>query len=513
VLFIVAVVLWAAPAPMMAPWDVLVLLDGGYRMVEGQVPSTDFANPVGPLVYGLTSLGMRVHGISLAAVAWGNVPMVIVGSALTWYATRDRMHPAWRAVATIYAALLLSAVRPLGYSPTTSSYAMLYNRYGWVLFSIVVVMVAVRPRRRPTDALDHLVLGMVLGLLLYTKVTFALAAGVVVLLGLTRSSGVSRLRRLGAVVGGLTTVMILISALFRVSPISYLGDVAVSASVQSRGRIGHLARATLWTSPIWLSTGAILIGLFVSARRRSESLRPVWVLGATCVAIVGASLLLTAGDAPERSDLVTLAVIPLVVTSSLAWQRRRPTTAMAGAVALLLVGTVGAIATQDTAALVRNVAMRDDVEQPSAAQRIDSANMSDFVIPETSQWETAYRTAHDVPAMVNDGIRMLRSHTRPNDRVFALAFGSPFNMALGLRPTEGGLLWYDVGFDVDREHHPSAEEAMGTADWVIIPQMLPDEGCCQETVRVMHEMYDGYLAAHFRQVDGSRDWVLLERTS
>ena len=29
VLFIVAVVLWAAPAPMTAPWDVLVLLDGG----------------------------------------------------------------------------------------------------------------------------------------------------------------------------------------------------------------------------------------------------------------------------------------------------------------------------------------------------------------------------------------------------------------------------------------------------------------------------------------------------
>jgi hypothetical protein len=512
VLSIVAVILWAAPAPIMAPWDVIVLLDGGYRIAEGQVPSTDFANPVGPLVYGLISLGMRVHGVSLAAVAWGNILMVLTGSALTWYATRDRMHTAWRAMATIYAALLLSAVRPLGYSPTITTYAMLYNRYGWVLFSLVVVMVAVRPRRRSITGIDHIVLGAMLGLLFYTKVTFTLAAGLVILLGLIRSSDVSRLRRLLALMTGFSFVVVVITALFRVNPVAYIGDIAGSVLVQGRGRIGQMAWGIIWTSPIWMLTAAILVALLVSARRRNESLAPIWTLSATCVAIVWACILLTAGNATERADLVALAVLPLIITSSVAWQRRSRAPAMAVAVALLVLGTVGTIATQDVAALAKNVALRGYVANPPASQRFDSAHLRDFVIPDNSQWNTDYRTAHNVPSMVNDGIRMLRNHVRPTDRVFSLAFGSPFNVAMGLQPTVGGMLWYDLGFDIDREHHPSGEEAIGTADWVIIPQMLPDQGCCQETVQAMHEMYGAYLQAHFEQVDGSENWILLKRT-
>src|SRR5436309_15066133 len=65
---------WASPAPIGAPWDVFVLLDGAYRMSLGQVPGTDFGNPVGPMVYGLTSVGMKWQGQpSLASVAYGNL--------------------------------------------------------------------------------------------------------------------------------------------------------------------------------------------------------------------------------------------------------------------------------------------------------------------------------------------------------------------------------------------------------------------------------------------------------
>gem|GEM_PF-3319864 len=511
VLAVVSVVLWAAPAPIMAPWDVIVLLDGGYRMAEGQIPSTDFSNPVGPLVYGLVSLGMRLHGVSLAAVAWGNALMVITGSALTWYATRDRMHVVWRALATIYAALLLSAVRPLGYSPTITTYAMLYNRYGWVLFTLVVVMVAVRPKRRVTDGLDHIVLGVMLGLLFYTKVTFTLAAGLVILLGLIRSSDLSRVRRVLGVIAGFAIVVVVITAIFRINPIAYIGDIGNSALVQSKGRLGQIAWGIIWTSPIWLLTALILAALLISAKRRSQSLVPVWTLFALCAAIIGASILLTAGNATERADLVALAVLPLVITSSIAWQRHGRSVPMAIAIALLLLGTVGLIATQDLAALTKNVVMRGYVANPPANQRFDSANLRDFVIPDNSQWNTDYRTAHNVPSMVNDGIRMLRNHAQPTERIFSLAFGSPFNTAMDARPTEGGLLWYDLGFDMDRQHHPSAEEAMGTADWVIIPHMLPDQGCCQETVEAMGELYRPYLDAHFQQVDGSENWVLLKR--
>lgn len=509
---VVAVVLSVAPAPIMAPWDVLILLDGGYRMVEGQVPSTDFANPVGPLPYALVAMGMQIHGMSLAAVAWGSAIMVVIGTLLTWHATKDRMDPGWRVVATIYAAVLLSAVRPLGYSPSVTTYAMLYNRYGWVLFTLVLLMVVVRPRRPSLAVVDHAVMGSIVGLLFYTKVTFTLAAGVVVLLGLVRTSDASRLRRLLASVAGFVFVVGVVTLLLRFDSVAYLGDIGDAARVQSKGRIRQLGLAVIWTAPVWGLTAAILTTMLLSARRRGETLAPVLTLGATCAAVVASSLLLTAGNASERSDLVALGVLPLVVVSSAAWRRRGSLRVLPVAVGGLLLATVGTIAVQDAAALATNVARRGYVDNPPAGQRLDSSALSDFVVPHDSDWDTAYRTAHQVPSMINGGIRMIRQHAGPGETVFVLGFGSPFNVAMGLPPTQGGLLWYDLGFDIDREHHPSADEALGSADWVMVPQMVSGHGCCQETVSALADIYGDYLRSHFRQADASDDWVVLRRT-
>ena len=84
VAFVVAIgglSLWVGPSAMIGPWDVFTLLNGAYRIHEGQSPSTDFSNPIGPLVYGLVAIGMHLS-LSLRAVTYSQVIFLVIGATL-----------------------------------------------------------------------------------------------------------------------------------------------------------------------------------------------------------------------------------------------------------------------------------------------------------------------------------------------------------------------------------------------------------------------------------------------
>jgi hypothetical protein len=180
-------------------------------------------------------------------------------------------------------------------------------------------------------------------------------------------------------------------------------------------------------------------------------------------------------------------------------------------VAALLIGTTGPIVGKDLLALGKAVADRSYDANPPAAQQFAAPRLHDFVIPANAEWSTAYRIAHDVPAMINNGLYLLRQDIRPKDSVVTLAYTDPFSMALGLPLSRCGPLWWDLGYDFSPQVHPSGQCAIGTADWVMIPRMVPRQGCCQQTVSVMRSLYSQYLAKHYRQFAETPDWILLRR--
>ena len=92
-----------------------------------------------------------------------------------------------------------------------------------------------------------------------------------------------------------------------------------------------------------------------------------------------------------------------------------------------------------------------------------------------------------------------------------MAYTDPFSAALGLPLSHCGPPWRDLGFDFSQTRYPNAECAIGNADWVIIPRMIPGQGCCQETVSVMLTLYSGYLFQHYKRVQQTPDWILLRR--
>jgi hypothetical protein len=526
---------WTSPPPIVAPWDVFTLLDGGYRISRGEIPSVDFGNPIGPLLYELIALGMRIQTTpSLAAIAYGNLLFLVVASWLAWSVARPRLSGPWSAVFTVFVASTVVAVRPLGFSPSITTYAMLYNRYGWVLYATILVQALIPPVRPWTgrrQTVEGLVLGLSSALLLYTKITFFLASVAAAAVGLLFGAIPRTARILTSTALGLLAVGTVMRWAFGVRLVAYLGDVADAARTQGEDqRLLALARGIYHTLPVSIVTLVVLSAMLVVARRHGVSQRPLADVAVAAAYVLTSSVLLTAGDAYEREDLPALVVLPLllVARSQLPLPQRpsgrtatngspTPTTPhtaalprLAGA-SVLLALTAGLIGTKDVTSLGRAVAQQDVVAHPPQTQRFAAEPLHDFVIPADTGYQTAYRPSKTVPTMQNDGLALLRRHLRPGDRVFTTAMTDPFSFALRLQPPEGGMLWWDVGYDVDSDTHPTPDRVLGKVDWVMIPQLHAGQGCCQKTVELMIDVYSGYLSTHFRDVERTSDWVLLTR--
>jgi hypothetical protein len=521
---------WIGPSRIVAPWDVFTLLNGAYRIYEGQAPSTDFANPIGPLVYGMAAIGMHLqHSPSLAAVTYGNLIFLAIVSALAWSVAWRRLPALYAAAFTVFVAVLVVDLRPLGYSPWTLSYAMLYNRYGWLLYSTLLLLVLLGRREPPakrTHVIDGLLLGLLLGLLFYDKITFFLAALAAVGLGLALST-LPRDWRLGvSAIAGFAAIGILVRVLFNLSTSAYIGDLIDASRVQAAGqRAGILAHSIAWNLPVAAVALAVVGGLLLMAHRHGESMRPLVYLTLAASFVLGSSIIITTGNATEKSDLPALVVIPLLIVAFLAprlpvwaggvrtpqaaaYPGRLPGRLLAG-LAVLLVITTGPIVGKEALGLGKAISLRG-YDAP-ATQLFNAGRLHDFVIPADAQWPTAYRIAHNLPAMINDGLSLLRENIRPGDSVFTLAYTDPFYVALGLPLSHCGPLWWDLGYDFDRQHHATAQCAIGKADWVMIPRMIAGQGSGQQTVAVMRELYASYLSQHYTQARETPDWILLRR--
>jgi hypothetical protein len=518
VLGLEAFVSWSAPAPMIAPWDILILLDGGYRITQGQVPNTDFTNPIGPLTYELVSLGMRLQrDPSLAAVSYGSLIFLVMTSLLAWTVAWRRLQPPYAAGFTIFTAVIIVSVRPLGWAPWISTYAMIYNRYGWVLYTILLLLIFVRPRMefsRTHPSLDGLILGILTGLLFYCKINFFVMALAAIVVGLALSMLPRRISFTLWCAAGLCAVAGVMRIAFGVQVADYVGNLAaVTVPMHDHHRIMVLLHCLIYMLPIGLLTLAIVGRLIISGRRnhatREENLE-LWKLGAAAAYIICSSFLVTAGNTSEKYELPALVIIPLLLVYRSGSKSTHIAKPSLISFVVLLLATAGPIAANDIFGLAR-AAVLNGSRQPVASQQLASDHLRDLVVPLSSTARTAYRTANVVPSMLNNGMDLLRRHIATKDTVFTFALTNPFAFALSLPPGRGGPLWWDLRIDFDQASHPP-DAILNDAKWVMIPRMIDGQGGDQETVQVMLDLYRPYLARHFVESERTDDWILLART-
>lgn len=150
--------------------DSFIVLDSGWRVLQGQLPHVDFHTAQGP-VFSIYSAFVMLAGRANLGFGFGFARALATAALTIWcfLLLRNRIIPAATIVLCVLVALMAGAPFALTSSPFTQSMAMFYNRFGYALLALVLLD-GFQPR--PPSFVGGFSSGIAIGLLLFLKINF-----------------------------------------------------------------------------------------------------------------------------------------------------------------------------------------------------------------------------------------------------------------------------------------------------------------------------------------------------
>jgi hypothetical protein len=247
--------------------DLTLLLDGAYRVVEGQVPHRDFHSPLGPLAFYFPGAGYALSGsFGLAMPAATALMLALLAPAIA-YVLSSRLHPALALPFGAFLIVVLAVPINLGEGITALSFAKFYNRLGWVALAALLVMYLRPGSFASRHVIDAAVATLLTVVMAYTKMTYGVAALAFLVFMLT-----DREQRVWAAMAlGFVLATGLLVEFFWQSSGAYLADLLTVHRVDGslRGNFGQILDHALGNTADY-----VLLALFAGmALRRRASFR------------------------------------------------------------------------------------------------------------------------------------------------------------------------------------------------------------------------------------------------
>ena len=490
--------------------DVFIPLDAAWRTLQGQWPHSDFYTPLGLSYFWL-------HGA--AAWLWGMDGLVLIRANFVAlpFVLVPALVLAWRRLDRVAAILLIVALSVLVTSPafidgpaTVLVHLANYNRIGGGLAALVCLWTLGVPRAASGvwSAVEALLIGIVLVILLYLKLTFFLLAAAIIVIGCLTNPGAWRPVLLAALVAGAGVL-----ALEWLHPgllAGYLRDIgragaanhalirpqyaidAVFANLEPEFLLITLAGVALWLAP-WRRRAVagmviVAVGCLLVSTQSYGGFSPALVV----LVMLLASHVRT--NAPPASPAaralldstaifaVLLAVLPFALLQS------------AGAVAHIVLARSEGISVDGG----RTEPLRDLLWYKLWFTAADMP--AEFTADEALKWRAGL-PAKTVSLIVADGFDLLRHEALPARRIASLSFSNPFPTGLRAPSPRGVALWWDADrtFAADQI---TAEMVVGDAEVVMVPKLWWDYDGVRELTHAAREL----LARDFVARD-SRFWT------
>ncbi len=511
-----------APPVGGGPWDTNSVLEAGWRIVSGQVPHTDFHMPLGSLTYLLAAFGMKVAPPSVASITYGNILIASLLIPAAWYLASARFSWLITTLFVLFEGFYLVTPRPPGYPIRYTSYAMSYNRLGYVLIVLICLCVLLE-RRNPTEKTrfyEGAIAGAVLALLLYCKVTYFVAGAAIAVLGVVFES--KSWRWLAAMTGAFLGVCAAFWVFLHISLVAYAEDILAAVPVQSPHMRMRLLAEGFQNNAVNIYLLVFAVALCSLPQRRLAGRRfPVLRLWLVAAAMIATSLWILSGNASQgggvEDPMYFLAI--LLVTGLFARQigrdMERPGCGAPWVytACLLIVPLFSFPILAGEIASTGYAVAWDLVKRPhyDPAKRIHSAHLQDFYVPVLSRGCGPWPVS-EFPMRINDGIDLLRANVQPNDRITTVEYVDLFSFALDTPPARNGLLWWDLNFSFSETRHPPAEEFLGNTSLVMVPRNVDAKlGCDFSLPDAMLKLYGSYLQSHFHVIASTDTWILYRR--
>jgi hypothetical protein len=485
--------------------DALVLLDGGWRLLNGQVPYRDFYLALGPLEYMITAGGMALSQSSPQGIAIGNVAFGITVGVWGWLISRRRMPSVPALIVTAWLILTATSPTPLGSSWNVISCAMIYNRHGYALLGVVLVECAFASERN--RFWDGVSIGIALSLLAFLKLNFFGAAFLLLLATIPLKR--NEMRRVWGILAGASCTAAAFCLYLRFAISAFLSDMlfvtqARGASLKVQGIIGDIAgSAEMVTLAIMTIVATLLIS--PGKLRLRHGVRLI-LLG--CIVIVTADLLRRTNTAETQFQLATLWTAVLLGRLTMAYPRSKEKTAIAAVIALSL----GGIAAQFFADAE---SLKTLLGYSSPSIRSMGANIAGngmerlkFYDLEDANGPSSIDSNRFYAACVNDGLALLARSSTPQESVLTLGFHNPFSYLLRRKPALGGSPIFIFGYTISRTRLLDANRVFGNADLIMTPHYPSSH---QGSDADIEEAYGSYLSQHFTFVASTEWWSLYRR--
>jgi hypothetical protein len=469
--------------------DLFIFLDGAYRIWQGQVPNVDFHTSLGPLAFYIPAVGYGISGSLGAAMPIGMALVTLFIAVLASEVISSRMSWAIGLPLAAFLALIVAVPANPGEWLGEMSFAMFYNRMGWAALGLLFVFYLPRRRQTPqTDLIDAVCAALLVLLMLYTKVTYALVQlGFIIFLLTDR-----RQWRLAGLSLAFIALASLIVELFWGGSLSHLADLRlagqVSGGLPGAEVLGNTALKNLADIAVY-SVFAIL--LFTHTR----SLRDLLFAG-----FCGATGLMIIEQNFQITGILTLSAAAAVMSEHLL--RRQPSGTWSRGLPLLLVPLLLPPMASHAATLGLHATL-------AASHRGEAIALPQFAdIRLVSLWnEGQYAYFQRYNDTLADGQKALAALGESTDRVAVLDFVNPFTAGMALVPPQGDSAWYHWGRTLNEAHYPDPNRIFADVDLILDPQS-PIEPW---TTGGMRHIYRSFIDSHYRLVSETPEWRIYQR--
>lgn len=474
--------------------DLLIFLDGAYRVNQGQVPNRDFHTALGPLNFYLPALAARLTGSLGTAMP---VAMALVTLALApaiAHIVSSRLRPVLGLPFAAFLLLIVAVPMNIGEGIPDLSYGMFYNRIGWAALAALLLMHLrpTAPRRHQVvlDAGSAVLLALVL---LYTKVTFGLVAmAFLVLLLLDREQRRWAMGALGAVL----LAGLLVEAAWR-GTAGHVADLRAAMLVSGGRTVPEIVDFFLRNLADYVLL-ALIGGLSL---RRTRSPRDLLFYG-----FCGAAGLMLISQNFQGWGIITLhagaAVAGERLMRSMGTDDVLRRVSIPGAVPLLMLALVLPTIVHNSAALTLSTALSAArAGEPFGLRNYEGLRFAFIWNPGDAVSNGRYL------ATLREGAAILEAMDPKPRGVFTLDFVNPFSSAAGLEPPRGDPAWQHWGRNVNEHAFIPPESLFRHVDVVMEPRVAI-EGITGDNLR---QIYGAYLAEHYELERETADWRVFRR--
>lgn len=463
--------------------DNFIFLDGAYRVWSGQTPHVDFISALGFLNYYGPGLIMKLGFDATKSFILYNYIWLVFILSLSLYICLSRLSVSISLIFLLYISVLVGSPMNIGEAGTEVTYAMFYNRIGWgALILIVLFMVKPIKYNATLSNVEAVATGVILLLLLYTKITYFVVAPLLVLSGiLIGSVNITFIVRSALVfLAGVLTIELFFPGI----NFHYIHDLLIAVDANDGKRVA-------WGVNIFLDVLLVLLFfyLYVFFREKRFSYSQDLV-----VLVVFFLSVFIAWNNFQRGGIPTLIALFILVYSWVSIDEKvlGKYKNMLFMSFLVLVGPEIYIRLQaierheriprvhDAESLegcLSGIYIRDVESSKKPLMNIDENGLIKMTLEEFHRFSSLASNEWDIyqsqySYMINQGCIAIDSVISEYGKkpLVNFDFSNPFSMLLNLPPVYGDYAWYHSGRNISLNSHLNPEEFLAGADYISIPK-------------------------------------------